>query len=89
MRDPFVSDSVSLTCGPIWTWTQLTVDLVNVDQVNTDVIKGHDDVSIWRTPCRRQQDTWHSLVLPRVALCVFFSENLYLILKIILSFRKS
>ena len=40
-RDPPVSDSVPLTCGP-----SLTVDLVNIDQVNADVIKGHDDVSI-------------------------------------------
>ena len=51
MRDPLVSESAPLTCGPTWTWTQLTIDLVNVDQVNADIIKGHDDVSIWRTPC--------------------------------------
>ena len=47
MWDPLVSDTVPLTCGP---HTDVDpVDLVNIDQVNTDVIKGLDDVSIWRT----------------------------------------
>ena len=29
----------------------VSIDPVNIDQVNADVIEGHDDVSIWRTPC--------------------------------------
>ena len=37
IRDPLVSDTVSLTRGPHMDMDPLTVDLVNVDQVNTDV----------------------------------------------------
>ena len=77
--------------GPTWTWTQLTVDLVNVDRVNADVIKGHDDVSIWRTRADIMLTSTGHVALPGAAMCqpvcFSFSENLYLILEIVLSIK--
>ena len=51
MRDPLVSDPVSLTCGPHLDEDPLTVDLVNSDQVNADVMMMLAEANAVLTSC--------------------------------------
>ena len=76
---------VRLTGGTSLTWT-LTIDLVNVDQVNADVMLTSAVVDPVLTSAGHVA---LSSAASCHAVCSSFSENLYLIPEIVLSFKNS